>query len=168
MNSKRFLAAVLCAFAAASAWADHQTVDIKALTLDGAKTVIAGAFEEARRVKAPGGAIAVVDEGGHVLAVERWDNTFPAAAQISIGKARTAALFRKQTKAFEETINKGRYAMTALPDTVLTPLQGGLPILIDGRIVGAVGMSGAASAQQDEELAMAGIKALQQAVGAEQ
>jgi uncharacterized protein GlcG (DUF336 family) len=167
MNTKRFVAAALCSLATASAWADHQTIDTKALTLEGAKTVIAGAFEEARRVKAPGGAIAVVDEGGHVLAVERWDNTFPAAAQISIGKARTAALFRKQTKAFEETINKGRYAMTALPDTVLTPLQGGLPILLDGRIVGAVGMSGAASAQQDEELAMAGIKALQETVGAE-
>jgi glc operon protein GlcG len=99
--------------------------------------------------------------------VERWDNTFPAAAQISIGKARTAALFRKQTKAFEDVINKGRFAMTALPDTVLTPLQGGLPIVIDGNVVGAVGMSGAASAQQDEELAMAGIKALQETVGAE-
>jgi uncharacterized protein GlcG (DUF336 family) len=159
--------AMLWLFAAAGAQAQSQTMDIKVLTLEGARTVIAGAFEEARRVKAPGGAIAVVDEGGHVLAVERWDNTFPAAAQISIGKARTAALFRKQTKAFEDVINKGRFAMTALPDTVLTPLQGGLPIVIDGKVVGAVGMSGAASAQQDEELAMAGIKALQETVGAE-
>jgi uncharacterized protein GlcG (DUF336 family) len=152
---------------AGAASAQQQTVDTKVLTLEGARTVIAGAAEEARRVKAPGGAIAVVDEGGHVLAVERWDNTFPAAAQISIGKARTAALFRKQTKAFEDTINKGRYAMTALPDTVLTPLQGGLPIMLDGKVVGAVGMSGAASAQQDEELAMAGVKALQETAGAE-
>jgi glc operon protein GlcG len=165
MLNRTFIAAAL--LAAASAHADHQIADTKVLTLEGAKTVIAGAFEEARRVKAPGGAIAVVDEGGHVLAVERWDNTFPAASQISIGKARTAALFRKQTKAFEDTINKGRYAMTALPDTVLTPLQGGLPIVIEGKIVGAVGMSGASSAQQDEDLAQAGIKALQETIGAE-
>lgn len=163
----KFIAAALL-FAAVTAHAEHQFTESKVLSLEGAKTVIAGAFEEARRVKAPGGAIAVVDAGGHVLAVERWDNTFPAAAQISIGKARTAALFRKQTKAFEEAINKGRYAMTALPDTVLTPLQGGLPIVVNGTVVGAVGMSGAASAQQDEELAMAGIKALEQAAGADQ
>ena len=145
--------------------AHGQTMDGKTLTLEGAKTVIAAAAAEARRVNAPGGAIAVVDEGGHVLAVERWDNTFPAAAQISIGKARTAALFRKQTKVFEDAINKGRFAMSALPDTVLTPLQGGFPIAVDGQIVGAVGVSGAASAQQDEELAMAGLKALLDSTG---
>ena len=167
MKTKLIIAAVSGLLVAAAAQAQNQTADTKVLTLEGAKTVIAGAFEEARRVKAPGGAIAVVDEGGHVLAVERWDNTFPAAAQISIGKARTAALFRKQTKAFEDTINKGRFAMTALPDTVLTPLQGGLPIVVDGKVVGAVGMSGASSAQQDEDLAMAGIKALQNTIGAE-
>ena len=107
-----------------------------------------------------GGAITVVDEGGHILALERWDRTFPAASQISIGKARTAALFRKETKAFEDAINNGRTAMTALPDSVLTPLQGGVPIVVGGRVIGAVGVSGAASAQQDEELALAGIKAL--------
>ena len=157
------LFAVATAFAAAGAHA--QTTDGKALTLEGAKTVIAGAAAQAKRVNAPGGAIAVVDEGGHVLAVERWNNTFPAAAQISIGKARTAALFRKQTKVFEDAINNGRIAMAALPDTVLTPLQGGFPITIDGQVVGAVGVSGAASAQQDEELAMAGVKALLESVG---
>ena len=149
------------------AGAQAQTMDGKVLTLEGAKRVIEGAVAEAKRVNAPSGAITVVDAGGFMLAFERWDNTFPAAAQISIGKARTAALFRKRTKAFEDTINKGRFAMTALPDTVLTPLQGGLPIVVDGKIVGAVGMSGASSAQQDEDLAMAGIKALQETIGAE-
>ncbi|HZP86327.1 MAG TPA: heme-binding protein [Burkholderiales bacterium] len=130
------------------------------LTLEGARSIIAAAAAEGRRVNAPGGAIAVVDEGGHLLAMERWNNTFPAAAQISIGKARTAALFRKPTKQFEDAINKGRTAMTALPDSVLTPLQGGVPIEVGGKVIGAVGMSGAASAQQDEELAIAGIKGL--------
>ena len=147
-------------FAAAAAPASAQTIEARLLTLEGARTIIAGAAAEARRVNAPGGAIAIVDEGGHILVVERWNNTFPAASQVSIGKARTAALFRKPTKVFEDAINKGRTAMTALPDTVLTPLQGGVPIVIDGQIVGAVGVSGAASAQQDEELAMAGIKSL--------
>jgi glc operon protein GlcG len=140
--------------------ASAQTIEARLLTLEGAKTIIAGAAAEARRLNAPGGAIAIVDEGGHVLAFERWNNTFPAAAQVSIGKARTAALFRKPTKVFEDAINQGRTAMTALPDTVLTPLQGGVPIVLDGQIVGAVGVSGAASAQQDEALAMAGIRSL--------
>jgi glc operon protein GlcG len=135
-----------------------QTAERKALTLDGAKRVIAAAVAEARSKNAPGGAIAVVDEGGNLVAVERLDNTFAAGANISIGKARTAALFKRPTKFFEDVINKGRTAMAALPD--FTPLQGGVPIVIDGQIVGAVGVSGAASAQQDEELAIAGANAL--------
>jgi glc operon protein GlcG len=135
-----------------------QTVDKKGLTLDGAKKVIAAAIAEAQSKNAPGGAIAVVDEGGNLVAVERLDNTFAAGANISIGKARTAVLFKRPTKFFEDVINKGRTAMTTLND--FTPLQGGIPIIVDGQIIGAVGVSGAASAQQDEELAIAGAKAL--------
>src|SRR2546428_265493 len=75
-----------------------------------------------------------------------------AAGRISAGKARTAALFKKPTRAFEEIIGKGRTAMIALED--FTPLEGGIPLTVDGQIVGAVGVSGAASAQQDEELAV--------------
>jgi glc operon protein GlcG len=141
-------------------FAQAQSVDKKVLTLEGARLVIDAASEEARRLKSPGGAITVVDDGGHIIAMERWNNTFPAAAQVSIGKARTAALFRKETKAFEDAVNGGRFAMTALPDTVMTPLQGGVPIMMNGQTLGAVGVSGAASAAQDEELAMAGVKAL--------
>jgi len=143
-----------------SAALQAQTIDGRVLTLEGAKRVIEGAVAEAKRVHAPSGAITVVDAGGFMLAFERWDNTFPAAAPVSFGKAHTAALFRKQTKAFEDAINQGRTAMTALPDTILTPLQGGLPIMVNGQTIGAVGVSGAASAQQDEELAMAGVTAL--------
>lgn len=143
---------------AACAQANAQTEQKSGLTLDGAKKVIAAAVAEAKSRNAPGGAIAVVDDGGNLIALERLDNTFAAGANISIGKARTAALFKRPTKAFEDIINKGRTAMTTLPD--FTPLQGGVPILIDGRIVGAVGVSGAASAQQDEDLAIAGAKAL--------
>jgi len=143
---------------AACAQANAQTEQKSGLTLDGAKKVIAAAVAEAKSRNAPGGPIAVVDDGGNLIALERLDNTFAAGANISIGKARTAALFKRPTKAFEDIINKGRTAMTTLPD--FTPLQGGVPILIDGQIVGAVGVSGAASAQQDEDLAIAGAKAL--------
>ena len=135
-----------------------QTIEKKALNLEGAKKVIAAATAEAKSKNAPGGAIAVVDEGGNLIAVERLDNTFAAGANISIGKARTAALFKHPTKFFEEVINKGRTAMTTLND--FTPLQGGIPIIVDGQIIGAVGVSGAATAQQDEELAIAGANAL--------
>lgn len=124
--------------------AGAQTLAKKAMTLEAAKKVIAAALAEARSKNAPGGAVAVVDEGGNLVAVERLDNTFAAGANISIGKARTAALFKRPTKAFEEIINKGRTAMATLPN--FTPLQGGVPIVVEGQIIGAVGVSGAASA----------------------
>ena len=133
-----------------------QTVEKKALTIDGAKRVIAGAVAYARKNNAPGGVVAVVDEGGNLMALERLDGTFAAGANISIGKARTAVLFKRPTKVFEDIIKNGRTAMVALPDAYFTPLQGGIPITIDGQIVGGVGVSGASSAQQDEELATAG------------
>lgn len=135
-------------------------VEKKALTLDGARKVIDVVKMEAKRLNAPGAAIAVVDDGGNLLALERLDGTFAAGSQISIGKARTAALFKRETKAFEEIIKNGRTAMVSLPDSLFTPLQGGMPILIEGQIVGAVGVSGAASAPQDTELAVAGASAL--------
>ncbi len=143
---------------AAAATSHAQVADKKVLTLDGAKKVIAGAVAEAKRLNAPGGVIAVVDDGGNLMALERLDNTFAAGANISIGKARTAALFKHPTKAFEDIIGKGRTSMVALKD--FTPLQGGVPLEFEGKIVGAVGVSGAASAQQDEEVAIAGAKAL--------
>src|SRR5438128_2641382 len=126
-----------------------QVIDKKGLTLDGAKKVIAAAVAEAKRVKAPGGVIAVVDDGGNLMALERLDNTFAAGANISIGKARTSAIFKKPTKVFEDIIKNGRTSMVALND--FTPLQGGVPIEFQGMVIGAVGVSGAASAQQDEE-----------------
>ena len=137
-----------------------QVIEKKTLTLDGAKRVIEAAKAEAKRLNAPGGVIAVVDDGGHLMALERLDNTFAAGAQISIGKARTAALFKRPTKVFEDIIKNGRTAMTALPDSFFTPLQGGIPITVGGQIVGGVGDSGAASAQQDEDLAVAGANVL--------
>lgn len=149
--------AVGLALSVSAGIAAAQVADKQGLTLDGAKQVIAAAMAEAKRVNAPGGVIAVVDDGGNLMAVERIDGTFAAGANISIGKARTAVLFKKPTKVFEDIINKGRTAMTALSD--FTPLQGGVPIELNGRVVGGVGVSGAVSAQQDEELAIAGANA---------
>lgn len=136
--------------------------DRQGLTLDGAKKVIAATAAEAKRVNAPGGSIAVVDDGGNLLALERLDQTFAASANIAVGKARTSALFKKPTKVFEDAIKGGRTSMVALGGDLqnFTPLQGGIPLEWEGRIVGAIGVSGAASAQQDEELASAGAKAL--------
>jgi glc operon protein GlcG len=154
MKSKITIAALIVLGAAL--FTKAQTVEKKTLTIDGAKKVIAGAVAYARKNNAPGGVIAVVDDGGNLMALERLDGTFAAGANISIGKARTAVLFKRPTKAFEDIIKNGRTAMVALPDAYFTPLQGGVPITIDGQIVGGVGVSGAASAQQDEELAIAG------------
>jgi glc operon protein GlcG len=136
-----------------------QVMGKKVLTLDGARQIIAAAVAEARVKNAPGGALAVVDDGGNLMALERLDNTFVAAANIAIGKARTAAIFKHPTKTFEDIIKGGRTSMVALSD--FTPLQGGVPIIVAGQVIGAIGVSGAASAQQDEELAMAGANAAQ-------
>lgn len=132
----------------------------KGLTLEGARKVIAAAEAYAKEHNAPGGAIAVVDEGGNLMALERLDGTFSAGPKISIGKARTAVQFKKPTKVFEDLINKGRTTMVALED--FTPLQGGIPIVVDGEIVGGIGVSGASTAQQDEEIAIAGAEAAKQ------
>ncbi len=130
-----------------------QIIQTKTLNLEGAKRVIAAAQAEARKNNATG-VVAVVDDGGNLIALERLDGTFAAGANISIGKARTAVLFKKPTKFFEDVIKNGRTAMVTVEN--FTPLQGGIPILVDGQVVGGVGVSGAASAQQDEELAIAG------------
>ena len=158
----RVVTAVL-ALSLSAAAAQAQVSSKKALTLEGARRVIAAAEAEARRLTAPGGVIAVVDDGGNLVALERLDGTFAAGANISVGKARTAVMFKRPTKFFEDVIKNGRAAMVALPD--FTPLQGGVPIEFEGQIVGGVGVSGAASAQQDEELALAGAAALKTAGG---
>jgi glc operon protein GlcG len=135
-----------------------------ALTLDGAKSVAASAIAYARSKQAPGGAIAVVDAGGALVYLERLDGTFLNASDISIGKARTAALFGKPTRVFEDLVNKGRYAMLGVPVVApFTPLQGGVPIMIGGKVAGAIGVSGAASAAQDDEIASAAAAAFEQA-----
>lgn len=156
------LAAGIVALGTATFLHAESVADKRGLTLEGAKTVIAATVAEAKRVNAPGGSIAVVDDGGNLLALERLDQTFAASANIAIGKARTAALFKKPTKVFEDAIKGGRTSMVTLGSDLqnFTPLQGGIPLEWEGKVVGAIGVSGAASAQQDEELAIVGAKSL--------
>ena len=152
---------LLIAAAAQAAPAVAATPMRPVLTLELARVALSGAVAHAREVHEPGGAVAIVDEGGSVVLLERLDGTFPAGPDISIGKARTAPAFRKPTRVFEELVNNGRTTMVTLPGvTHFTPLQGGVPLVVDGQVVGGIGVSGASSAAQDDEIAQAGADAL--------
>ncbi|WP_341798378.1 MULTISPECIES: heme-binding protein [unclassified Pseudomonas] len=101
--------------------------------------------------------IAVVDDGGHPLALERMDGCAPASAYIAVEKARTSALGSKETRDYEEMVNGGRTAFVTAP--LLTSLEGGVPLRVDGQVVGAIGVSGVKS-EQDAQVAKAGAAAL--------
>ncbi|AHF68380.1 MULTISPECIES: heme-binding protein [Pseudomonas] len=101
--------------------------------------------------------IAVVDDGGHLLAFERLDGAAAISSYISMEKARTSALGRRESKGYEEMVNGGRTAFLSAP--LLTSLEGGVPVIIDGQVIGAVGVSGV-KADQDAQVAKAGIAAL--------
>jgi len=103
-------------------------------------------------------AIAVVDDGGHLLWLKRLDGAAPVSAHIAPAKARTAALGRRESRVYEEMINEGRASFLSAP-TLEGMLEGGVPILVDGQCVGAVGVSGVKSAE-DAQVARAGIAAL--------
>ncbi|MFA7668833.1 MAG: heme-binding protein [Burkholderiaceae bacterium] len=103
--------------------------------------------------------IAVADDGGHLLGLLRLDAAAPISAHIAPAKARTAAIGRRESKGFEEMINQGRYAFLSAPG-VDGMLEGGVPIVHDGHVIGAVGVSGV-KADQDAQIARAGIAALQ-------
>lgn len=132
-----------------------QVINTKTISLDGAKAIAAAAVSYARSVNAPGGSIAVVDAGGNLLYLERLDGSFAASAEVSMKKAATAALFKAPSSRLESSINSGRAALITVGHTFL---QGGLPIVFDGQVIGAIGVSGSASAQQDEDIASAGAK----------
>jgi glc operon protein GlcG len=135
--------------------AGAQTLDKKVLSLEAAKK-IAAAAEVAAREKGVGVVIAVVDDGGHLILLHRLDDTQVASVNVGIGKARTAAIYRRPSKDFEDQIRAGRVAALALADS--TPLQGGVPIKLDGKVIGAIGVSGD-TPQVDEGIAIAGVNA---------
>ena len=143
-------ATLLITLAACSAKAQLPVKEV--LTLDVAKKIAAAAEVEAKKRGATV-VIAVVDDGGYLLVLERLDDTQVASVDVGIAKARTAAIFRRPTKVFEDQVKNGRVAALALPGAVA--LQGGVPIIIDGRVVGAIGVSGN-SPQEDEDIAKVG------------
>jgi glc operon protein GlcG len=126
------------------------------LTLEGAKAVAIAAAAEAKKGN-EGASIAIVDDGGNLMYLERIQPTFPMGATISTEKARTAALFQKPTKILEDAIVGGR---TPLLNAWSAPLNGGEPIVVGGQVIGAIGVSGAASAARDAVIAIAGAGAL--------
>ena len=118
--------------------------------------IVTAAREEAIRNKWSV-TVAVVDDGGHLLALERLDECAPISAYIATEKARTAALGRRDTKNYEEMINSGRTALITAP--LLTSLEGGLPLVVEGKVVAAIGVSGV-KPEQDAQIAAAGIAVL--------
>jgi len=146
----------LAVFAALSVNANAQLADKKVLTLEAAKKIAVAAEAEARKNNW-NVVIAVVDDGGHLVYLQRIDGTQTGSIDVAIGKARTSAAFKRPTKVFDE-LAKTRPSITSIsPDAVL--LEGGVPVMVGGQLVGAVGVSGVTS-QQDAQIAEAGIAAL--------
>lgn len=141
----------------AAATAAAQTTERRVLTLEGAKRIAAAAEAEARKNQW-NVAIAVVDEAGLLVHYLRIDDTQTASPEIAIGKARTAAMFRRPTKAMEDAVAKGRPVVMTFPGAV--PVQGGLPLVSGGRVIGGIGVSGVQS-HQDEIVAKAGADVLE-------
>lgn len=140
----------------AAATAAAQTTERRVLTLEGAKRIAAAAEAEARKNQW-NVAIAVVDEAGLLVHYLKIDDTQTASPEIAIGKARTAAMFRRPTKAMEDTVAGGRAVVMTFPGAV--PVQGGLPLVSGGRVIGGIGVSGVQS-HQDEIVAKAGADVL--------
>jgi len=148
------LSVVLALFFAGTGWGEP--VLKKSLSLEDARKAATAAEAEAKKNKW-NMAIAVVDDGGHLIYFERIDETQIGSIDIAIGKARTAAYYKRPTKALEDAINGGQNAILSFPNTL--PREGGLPIFADGKFVGAIGASGGKSSE-DAQVAKAGVDAL--------
>ena len=132
------------------------------LTLEAARVALAAA--EAEALRNPWRVvIAVVDEGGHTLLLARLDGAQWSSVDTAVAKARAAVAWKRPTRLLEESVNKGRFAFLSITQG-MAALQGGVPVEIDGAIVGAVGVSGV-RAQDDEQVALAGVGALLAALG---
>ncbi len=145
------------AISLAGAAVEVETVEVPALTYDGARR----AAEAANAIASERGVepvIAVVDAGGDLVYLLRPDGAQVASANVSIDKARTAAIYRRPSKDFEDQASNGRASALHLARAV--PLQGGMPIVQDGEVAGAIGVSGASSADEDQELSVIGSQAL--------
>ena len=160
MQVRQWTLAAMCAlgFALFGTGADAQQRPPygQAINLETAKKVAAGSAAEAKK-NSWNVAIAVVDNHGFLVYYEMMDDTQTASANVAVEKARTAAMYRRPSKEFEDNIAAGRVAVLGLPGA--TPIDGGLPIVVGGKIIGAVGVSGVTSAQ-DAQIAKAGIDGL--------
>jgi len=136
--------------------AAQQPATKRILTLSLAKKIAAAAEAEALK-RGSTVVIAVVDDGGYLLVLERLDDTQVASVDVGIAKARTAAIFRRPSKVFEDQVRDGRVAALGLPGAA--PLQGGVPIVFEGKVIGAIGVSGN-TPQEDEDIAKVGAAAI--------
>lgn len=127
------------------------------LTLEDVKKIAAGAEAEALKNNWAV-SFAIVDDGGHLLWFQRLDGAAPASSHIAPAKARTAALGRRESKLYEDVINNGRMSFLSAPE-LEGMLEGGVPVIVDGHVIGAVGVSGVKS-NEDAQIAKAGIAAL--------
>ncbi len=143
--------------ATAASAASAQTIEKKALSLAAAKKVAAAAEAEAMKNKFTM-SIAVIDDGGFVVYQETIDETQRGSVETALAKARSALFYKRPTKAFEDALAGGRTGLLSLPDAI--PIEGGIPLSADGRVIGAIGVSGGTSAQ-DGQIAQAGAGALQ-------
>lgn len=150
-------AALLTALALLAGSAHAQLATKKAITLDAAKRMAAAAEAEAMKNRW-NVVIAVVDDGGHLVYLQRMDGTQTGSIDVAIGKARTAMAFKRPTKVFDDLAKTRPSIVSIGTDAVL--LEGGVPIVVDGQAVGAMGVSGVTS-QQDAQVAEAGIAALE-------
>ena len=156
------VSATVLGFLFAAVTASAQLMDKKGLTLEAAKKVAAAAEEEALKNKWTV-VIAIVDEGGNLVYLQRLDETQIGSIEVAIQKARTSVSFKRPTKALEDAvITGGRTVVLSLPGAV--PIEGGLPLAVDGKVIGAIGVSGV-TAQQDGQIAKAGVDALAKVMG---
>ena len=151
-----WLGAVAAVMALQSPPAGAQLLDAKVLSIEAAKRIVAAAEVEARK-NGWNVSIAVVDAAGELLLFHRMDEAPLTSVAISQGKARTAARFRRPTKALEDAVAGGRVALLAFEG--LVPVEGGVPISAGGKVLGGIGVSGVTS-QQDAQVALAGVAAL--------
>lgn len=153
------LLAAVCFLSVGTAAA--QLLQKPALTLDAAKKVAAAAEEEAVKNKW-NVVIAVVDDGGHLLYLQRATDTQTGSVDVALQKARTAMSFKRPTKVLEDAVVGGRTVILSLPGAM--PIEGGIPLMVDDKTIGAIGVSGV-TAQQDGQIAQAGVAALAKILG---
>jgi uncharacterized protein GlcG (DUF336 family) len=156
MTSAKIMLGLVLALSAGLASAQERPPYGNSITVDQAKKIAAGALAESKKNNWRM-AISIVDNHGFPVYFERMEDTQTASIQIALDKAKTAAMFRRPSKAFEDGIAKGRVALLGLSGA--TPIEGGLPIMVDGRVIGGIGVSGMNS-DQDAQAAQAGLNAL--------